>query len=119
MTATLIRQPNIARPIDSVDALSDRSAVPALVIDSVTKRFTIGRKRKPVTAISNVSLRLERGGIHGILGANGSGKSTLIRSWIGFERPSEGGLFTGGVDPQRDRAAAVSRVGYVNKVVSC
>jgi ABC-type multidrug transport system ATPase subunit len=45
----------------------------------VTKRFVIGRKRKPVVAISDVSLRLERGDIHGILGRNGSGKSTLIR----------------------------------------
>jgi ABC-2 type transport system ATP-binding protein len=52
---------------------------PALLIDHVTKRFVVGRKRKPVIAISDVSMRLERGDIHGILGANGSGKSTLIR----------------------------------------
>ena len=90
MTATLIRQPNIARPIDSVDALADHAAVPALVIDSVTKRFTVGRKRKPVTAISKVSLRLERGDIHGILGANGSGKSTLIRLVSGLLTLDEG-----------------------------
>ena len=55
------------------------TAVPALLVDGVTKRFVVGRKRKPVTAIQDVSLRLERGDIHGILGANGSGKSTLIR----------------------------------------
>ena len=73
MTATLVQQPNIARPVDSVGELAGHEAVPALVIDGVTKRFTVGRKRKPVTAIANVSLRLERGGIHGILGANGSG----------------------------------------------
>ena len=45
----------------------------------MTKRFVVGRKRKPVIAINDVSMRLERGDIHGILGANGSGKSTLIR----------------------------------------
>ena len=48
-------------------------------MERVTKRFVVGRKRKPVTAIADVSLRLERGDILGILGANGSGKSTLIR----------------------------------------
>jgi ABC-2 type transport system ATP-binding protein len=52
---------------------------PALLIEHVTKRFVVGRKRKPVVAINDVSMRLERGDIHGILGANGSGKSTLIR----------------------------------------
>jgi ABC-2 type transport system ATP-binding protein len=55
------------------------TAVPALLVEGVTKRFQVGRKRRPVTAIADVSLRLERGGTVGILGANGSGKSTLIR----------------------------------------
>src|SRR5262245_45989179 len=55
------------------------SEPPALLIEDVSKRFVVGRNKKPVTAISHVSLRLERGDIHGVLGANGSGKSTLIR----------------------------------------
>jgi ABC-2 type transport system ATP-binding protein len=79
VTATLVRQPNTARVVDTVGVVAQEAAVPALVIDRVTKRFAVGRKRKPVTAIQDVSLRLERGDIHGILGANGSGKSTLIR----------------------------------------
>ncbi len=53
--------------------------IPALVIDHVTKRFVVGRKKKPVVAIDDVSLRIKRGEIYGVLGANGSGKSTLIR----------------------------------------
>src|SRR3954454_9832579 len=55
------------------------AAVPALVIDHVTKRFVVGRKKKPVLAIDDVSMRIKRGEIYGVLGANGSGKSTLIR----------------------------------------
>jgi ABC-2 type transport system ATP-binding protein len=53
--------------------------VPALVIDHVTKRFVVGRKKKPVVAINDVSMRIKCGEIYGVLGANGSGKSTLIR----------------------------------------
>jgi ABC-2 type transport system ATP-binding protein len=53
--------------------------IPALVIDHVTKRFVVGRKKKPVVAINDVSMRIKRGEIYGVLGANGSGKSTLIR----------------------------------------
>src|SRR6476619_7443755 len=55
------------------------TAPPALVIDHVTKRFVVGRKKKPVVAIDDVSMRIKRGEIYGVLGANGSGKSTLIR----------------------------------------
>jgi ABC-2 type transport system ATP-binding protein len=57
----------------------DMDAVPALVAEHVTKRFVVGRKRKPVLAINDISLRISRGEIYGVLGANGSGKSTLIR----------------------------------------
>src|SRR5262245_48626815 len=52
-------------------AVPARPAMPAMLMDHVTKRFVVGRGRKPVLAISDVSLRLERGDIHGILGANG------------------------------------------------
>ena len=70
-------------PIGSELTVPATSAVPALLMEGVTKRFVVGRKKKPVLAISNVSLRLERGDIHGVLGANGSGKSTLIRLiWV-------------------------------------
>ena len=70
------RQPELdPSPVRS-EASTD---VPALVIDHVTKRFVVGRKKKPVVAIDDVSMRIKRGEIYGVLGANGSGKSTLIR----------------------------------------
>jgi ABC-2 type transport system ATP-binding protein len=52
---------------------------PALLLDRATKRFIVGRKKKAVVAVNEVSMSIRRGEIYGILGANGSGKSTLIR----------------------------------------
>jgi len=60
-------------------ALRPLAGPPALLLEDVSKRFVLGRKKKPVVAIERVSLRVERGQIYGVLGANGSGKSTLIR----------------------------------------
>jgi ABC-2 type transport system ATP-binding protein len=71
------------------------------------------RYRRRTWALRNVDLTVPEGSITALVGPNGSGKSTLIRSWIGFERATEGRLMTGGVDPQRDRKGAVERVGYV------
>jgi ABC-type multidrug transport system ATPase subunit len=53
----------------------------ALEIEHLTKRFEVGgrKKRKTVVAVNDVSLRIERGEIYGLLGDNGSGKSTFIR----------------------------------------
>jgi ABC-2 type transport system ATP-binding protein len=51
----------------------------ALLIDHVTKRFRLGRNKPTVTAVDDITLRVERGEVYGILGANGGGKSTLIR----------------------------------------
>ena len=53
--------------------------IPALLIEKATKRFVVGRKKKSVVAVNEVSMSIRRGEIYGILGANGSGKSTLIR----------------------------------------
>jgi ABC-2 type transport system ATP-binding protein len=114
MTATLIHKPNIARPIELTRPASDVVATPALLIEGVTKRFTVGRKRKPVTAIANVSLRLERGDIHGILGANGSGKSTLIRLVSGLLTLDEGRVEVFGHDIERDEMAVKRLINRVS-----
>lgn len=71
------------------------------------------RYRRKNWALRGVDLTVPEGSITALVGPNGSGKSTLIRAWIGFERPTEGRLSTGGIDPGKDRAGAVARVGYV------
>ena len=112
MTALLTDQ--LKTTIASVPVASTATeAVPALFIDGVSKSFVVGRNRKPVAAISNVSLRLERGDVHGILGANGSGKSTLIRLISGLLTLDSGRVEVFGHDIERDEMA-VKRV--INRV---
>lgn len=42
------------------------------------------------TVLQNVSLSLEKGKIHGIIGRNGSGKTVLMKCICGFLRPTKG-----------------------------
>jgi len=87
---------------------------PALLIEDVGKVFVVGRKKKPVTAISHVSMRLERGDIHGVLGANGSGKSTLIRLICGLLTLDEGRVEVFGHDIVRDEMAVKRLINRVS-----
>jgi ABC-2 type transport system ATP-binding protein len=88
--------------------------VPALLVDHVTKRFNVDRKKAPVVAINDVSLRLERGGTIGILGANGSGKSTLIRLVSGLLTLDEGRVEVFGHDIEREEMAVKRLINRVS-----
>ena len=94
------------RPIET-------DGVPALLAEHVTKRFIVGRKRKAVVAVNDVSLRIPRGEIYGILGANGSGKSTLIRLVSTLLTLDTGRVEVFGHDIEREEMA-VKRV--INRV---
>jgi len=88
--------------------------VPALLIEHVSKRFQVARKRPPVTAIADVSLRLARGSTVGILGANGSGKSTLIRLVSGLLTLDEGRVEVFGHDIEREEMAVKRLINRVS-----
>ncbi len=57
---------------------------------------------KGVTAVKDVSFRVERGEIYGIIGANGSGKSTLVRMISTLLTADEGRISVFGLDTRRD-----------------
>ena len=102
---------------DAEDAIISRpepAGPPALLVEHVTKRFNVDRHKPPVLAINDVSLRLERGTIHGILGANGSGKSTLIRLVSGLLTLDEGRVEVFGLDIERDELAVKRLINRVS-----
>jgi len=114
VTATLIDQLKNEAPAVQPATWPVVAGVPALVIEGVSKRFVVGRAKKPVAAITNVSMRLERGDIHGILGANGSGKSTLIRLISGLLTLDEGRVEVFGHDIEREEMAVKRLINRVS-----
>ena len=116
MTTTLTPAPTTTMTKAMTKAAPPRtpSGPPALLVEHVTKRFRVDRRKPPVIAIEDVSLRLERGAIHGILGANGSGKSTLIRLVSGLLTLDEGRVEVFGHDVERDELAVKRLINRVS-----
>ena len=56
----------------------------AVSVQHITKRFGSD------TVLKDVSMELEQGKIHGIIGRNGSGKTVLMKCICGFLHPTEG-----------------------------
>jgi ABC-2 type transport system ATP-binding protein len=88
--------------------------LPALLIEHATKRFVVGRKRKAVVAVNDVSMSIRCGEIYGILGANGSGKSTLIRLVSTLLTLEGGRVEVFGHDVERDEMAVKQLINRVS-----
>ncbi|HUT24215.1 MAG TPA: ABC transporter ATP-binding protein [Sumerlaeia bacterium] len=78
-------------------------------IENVTRRF--GSK----TALEDVTLRVQRGGVFGLVGENGAGKTTLIKHVLGLFRAKTGRVRVFGMDPVRDPAGVLVKIGYLSE----
>ena len=76
-------------------------------VQHVTKRY--GR----VTAVDDVSFKVERGEILGFLGPNGAGKTTTMRILTGYMPPTEGRATVAGFDVFTHPIEAKARTGYL------
>lgn len=83
-------------------------ADPVLSTGSLAKHYWRG-----AWALTGIDLDIPAGGVTALVGPNAAGKSTLIKTWVGFERPTRGSVSVMGVDPWRDRSAALANLGYV------
>ncbi len=81
--------------LPSATSADQTGAVAVRVVD-VTK--TYGSTRSEVSALSGVSIQVERGERVALLGKSGSGKSTLLNLIGGLDRPSSGRIEAGGND---------------------
>jgi len=85
--------------------------MPTLSARSLTKYYAETR----TLANDSVSLDLEKGELHAIVGENGAGKSTLARVIAGLERPDSGSIQVRGrkIRPGSVRAAEAAGIGFV------
>ena len=79
-------------------------------VQHLTKRYG------PVTAVDDISFRVERGEILGFLGPNGAGKTTTMRVLTGYMPATEGKAIVAGQDVFANPVEAKRRTGYLPEV---
>lgn len=85
---------------------------------SIIDTHNLTRRFGSFTAVDDVSFRVERGAIFGLLGPNGSGKSTIIRMLCGVMPPSGGSASVLGFDIEREPEEIKRRIGYMSQKFS-
>jgi ABC-2 type transport system ATP-binding protein len=81
---------------------------PALEAKNVSRLYKSSGR-----GVSDVSLRVERGEIFGLMGPNGSGKSTLLRVLSTAIAPDSGSFLVGGVDGLKEKREVRARMGLM------
>jgi len=76
--------------IAPVDPIPPATGALALDTYELTKRFGT------FTAMDRVTMRVEPGTVHALLGENGAGKSTLVKCVAGYQRAEEGSILIDG-----------------------
>jgi putative ABC transport system ATP-binding protein len=85
-------------------------------VEQVTRRFPLDHSA--VTALDNVSLRIETGEFLAISGPSGSGKSTLLNLIGCIDKPTSGRILIDGIDTSRLSSSQTStlrreKIGFV------
>jgi ABC-2 type transport system ATP-binding protein len=84
-------------------------------VESVITVSELSRRFGATQALDSVSLTVNRGLVHGLVGANGAGKTTLIKHVLGLLRAHSGSVRVFGFDPVADPVAVLSRIGYLSE----
>ncbi len=78
-----------------------------LEINNVTKLFG------GLTALNNVSFKVEEGEIRGLIGPNGAGKSTMFKNIAGFYSPTQGTIVYRGENIEGKKPHTIAEKGIV------
>ena len=82
-----------------------------IIIDGLTKQF------KNISAVKNISFKIGKGKIIGLLGPNGCGKSTTIGMMLGLIKPSSGSVIINGQNIEHNRTDLLEKMNFISPYV--
>ena len=80
-------------------------------VDNLTKQY------KNVLAVKNISFKINRGKIIGLLGPNGCGKSTTIGMILGLIKPSNGTVTINHKNIENNRTSLLEKMNFISPYV--
>jgi simple sugar transport system ATP-binding protein len=77
--------------------------------------YALGKRFGALKALDDVSIAVQPGTVHALLGENGAGKSTLVKCVVGYQRPDAGSVLIDGreVDIASPASARALGIGMV------
>jgi putative spermidine/putrescine transport system ATP-binding protein len=85
-----VNSQTVASPVGALPARSVEA--PQISLRGLRKTFGA------VTAVDSIDLDVDDGEFFAMLGPSGSGKTTVLRMIAGFEQPTAGAVYLGGID---------------------
>ena len=83
----------------------------AIIIEGLTKQF------KNISAVNNISFKIGKGKIIGLLGPNGCGKSTTIGMMLGLIKPSSGTFIINGQNIEHNRTNLLEKMNFISPYI--
>ena len=80
-------------------------------INNLTKQF------KNALAVKNISFKINKGKIIGLLGPNGSGKTTTIGMMLGLIKPTSGTVFINHKNIENNRTSLLEKMNFISPYV--
>jgi ABC-2 type transport system ATP-binding protein len=80
---------------------------------ALVEAWELLKKFGSLTAVDNISFKVDRGEVVGFLGPNGAGKSTAMKIISGFLEPTSGKAWIDGHNSHTDPIAARRKLGYL------
>ena len=72
---------------------------------------------KNTLAVKNISFKISKGKILGLLGPNGCGKSTTIGMMLGLIKPSFGNVFINGLNIENHRTKLLEKMNFISPYI--
>ena len=85
--------------------------MPSIEINNLSKQF------KNILAVKNISFKIHKGEIIGLLGPNGSGKSTTMGMLLGLIKPTSGNVMINGQNIENNRTNILEKMNFISPYI--
>ena len=85
--------------------------IAAIEVNNLAKQF------KNALAVNNISFKINKGTIIGLLGPNGCGKSTTIGMMLGLIKPTSGTVVINGQNIENNRTSLLEKMNFISPYI--